>query len=96
MIYVNTTGKHIGECLTGFGSSFPVFIYNSGNSDISYEIDVLNNTDIFSVSENEFPSDCATTWLFVRGKRVQTSQSSCCPRGRQTCGQTYGYAKRLA
>ena len=49
-----------------------------------------------SVSENEFPSDCATTWLFVRGKRVQTSQSSCCPRGRQTCGQTYGYAKRLA
>ncbi len=54
MIYVNTTGKHIGECLTGFGSSFPVFIYNSGNSDISYEIDVLNNTDIFSVSENEF------------------------------------------
>lgn len=54
MIYVNTTGKHIGECLTGFGSSYPVFIYNSGNSDIKYDIDVLSNTDIFSVSENEF------------------------------------------
>ena len=53
MIYVNTTGKHIGECLTGFGSSYPVTIYNSGNSDVEYKITVENNTDIFSVSNAE-------------------------------------------
>ena len=54
MIYVNTTGKHIGECLTGFGSSYPVIIYNSGNSDVEYKITVENNTDIFGVSSDEF------------------------------------------
>lgn len=54
MIYVNTTGKHIGECLTGFASSYPVTIYNSGNSDVEYTINVENNTNIFNVSDNEF------------------------------------------
>lgn len=54
MIYVNTTGKHIGECLTGFGSSYPVIIYNSGNSDVKYDIDVLSNTDNFFVSKDSF------------------------------------------
>ena len=64
MIYVNTTGKHIGECLTGFGSSYPVIIYNSGNSDVEYKITVENNTDIFNVSSNEFIVNNGSTGRF--------------------------------
>lgn len=54
MTYVNTTGKHIGECLTGFGTNYKVYIYNSGNSDVEYDIDILNNDDIFFVSDDSF------------------------------------------
>lgn len=64
MIYVNTTGKHIGECLTGFGASYPVIIYNSGNSDVEYTIKVENNTDVFSVSDNEFILNNGSTGKF--------------------------------
>lgn len=64
MIYVNTTGKHIGECLTGFGSSYPVIIYNSGNSDVEYKITVENNTNIFSVSDDEFILNNGSTGKF--------------------------------
>lgn len=64
MIYVNTTGKHIGECLTGFGSSYPVIIYNSGNSDVEYKITVENNTDIFNISNNEFIINNGSTGKF--------------------------------
>lgn len=64
MIYVNTTGKHIGECLTGFGSSYPVIIYNSGNSDVEYKITVENNTDIFGVSSDEFIVNNGSTGKF--------------------------------
>lgn len=52
MIYVNLTGKHIGECLTGFGIHYPVTIINSGNSDMLYTFDITN-TDIFSFSQND-------------------------------------------
>lgn len=64
MIYVNLTGKHIGECLTGFGSSYPVIIYNSGNSDVEYKITLENNTDVFSVSNYEFIINNASTGKF--------------------------------
>ena len=63
MTYVNTTGKHIGECLTGFGSSYPVVIYNSGNSDVEYAIDVKNNTNVFSTSNSE---------LIINGNHYQS------------------------
>lgn len=64
MIYVNTTGKHIGECLTGFGASYPVIIYNSGNSDVEYTITVENNTDIFNVSDSQFIINNGSTGKF--------------------------------
>ena len=64
MTYVNTTGKYIGECLTGFGSSYPVIIYNSGNSDVEYKITVENNTDIFNVSNAEFIVNNGSTGRF--------------------------------
>lgn len=54
MTYVNTTGKNIGECLTGFGSSYPVIVYNNGNSDVEYTIDVENNINVFFVSDSKF------------------------------------------
>lgn len=54
MTYVNITGKNIGECLTGFGSSYPVIVYNNGNSDVEYTIDVENNINVFSVSDSKF------------------------------------------
>jgi len=38
MIYTNSTGKFIGECMTGFGINYPVYIYNSGNSEVIYTI----------------------------------------------------------
>lgn len=38
MIYKNSTGKFIGECMTGFGINYPVYIYNSGNSEVIYTI----------------------------------------------------------
>lgn len=64
MTYVNTTGKHIGECLTGFGSSYPVVIYNSGNSDVEYAIDVKNNTNVFSTSNSELIINNGSTGVF--------------------------------
>jgi hypothetical protein len=64
MIYVNKTGKHIGECLTGFGSSYPVTVYNSGNSDVEYKITVENNTDIFNLSTSEFIVNNGSTGKF--------------------------------
>lgn len=64
MTYVNTTGKHIGECLTGFGSSYPVIIYNNGNSDVEYTVDVKNNTNIFSVSDSKFIVNNGSTGIF--------------------------------
>ena len=64
MTYVNITGKHIGECLTGFGSSYPVVIYNSGNSDVEYTIDVKNNTNVFSVSNSELIINNGSTGVF--------------------------------
>ena len=51
MIYVNYTGKHIGECLTGFGINAPITIINSGNSDVLYTFDIQNDTNkLFSLS----------------------------------------------
>ena len=38
MIYTKTTGKFIGECMTGFGVSHAVDIYNYGNSQVKYTI----------------------------------------------------------
>jgi len=38
MIYTNITGKLIGECMTGFGVSYTIGIYNSGNSDVLYTL----------------------------------------------------------
>ena len=64
MTYVNTTGKYIGQCLTGFGSSYPVVIYNNGNSDVEYKITVENNTDIFNVSNDEFIINNGSTGRF--------------------------------
>lgn len=64
MTYVNTTGKHIGECLTGFGSVYPVFICNSGNSDVEYKIDFTNPSTEFFVSKNEFIIDNGSSGKF--------------------------------
>jgi hypothetical protein len=53
MIYVNYTGKHIGECLTGFGINAPITIINSGNSDVLYTFDIQNDTNkLFSLSSS--------------------------------------------
>ncbi len=51
MTYVNTTGKNIGECLTGFAISYPLNIYNSGNSEVQYTFDNSNETN-FALSQS--------------------------------------------
>lgn len=59
MSYVNVTGTNIGNCLTGFGIHYPITIYNSGNSEVFYNI-TNSNSDNFSLSNNSFtvsPSD---------------------------------------
>lgn len=50
MIYVNTTGKNIGQCLTGFAISYPLSIYNSGNSQVEYSFNNSNETN-FALSQ---------------------------------------------
>lgn len=56
MIYVNTTGKNIGQCLTGFAISYPLSIYNSGNSQVQYTFDNSNNTN-FALSQSSLLLD---------------------------------------
>lgn len=53
MTYINQTGKNIGECMTGFAIHYPVYIYNSGNSDVEYTI-ANSNLNNFSVSDDKF------------------------------------------
>ena len=53
MSYVNTTGTNIGNCLTGFGIHYPVTIYNSGNSEVIYNLN-NSNTSNFDVSKSSF------------------------------------------
>lgn len=62
MSYVNTTGKNIGQCLTGFGITCPIVVYNSGNYPVSYSI-TNTNSSVFTVSSNSFslsPNSSAT------------------------------------
>lgn len=56
MTYVNTTGKNIGECLTGFAISYPLNIYNSGNSEVQYTFDNSNETN-FALSQSSLLLD---------------------------------------
>lgn len=50
MIYTNITGKFIGECMTGFGTNYPVRIYNSGNSDVLYTLTSSDNNFLLNKS----------------------------------------------
>jgi len=50
MTYTNITGKLIGECMTGFGISYPIGIYNSGNSDVLYTLNSSDNNFLLSDS----------------------------------------------
>lgn len=56
MIYTKTTGKFIGECMTGFGISYPVSIYNYGNSEVVYTIDSNDSNFSSSVSSLSIPN----------------------------------------
>jgi hypothetical protein len=56
MTYVNTTGKNIGQCLTGFAISYPLSIYNSGNSQVQYTFNNSNNTN-FALSQSSLLLD---------------------------------------
>ena len=56
MTYVNTTGKNIGECLTGFAISYPLNIYNSGKSEVQYTFDNSNETN-FALSQSSLLLD---------------------------------------
>jgi hypothetical protein len=56
MIYTKTTGKFIGECMTGFGISYPVSIYNYGNSEVVYTIDSNDSNFSSSVSSLTIPN----------------------------------------
>ena len=59
MIYVNYTGKHIGECLTGFGINAPITIINSGNSDVLYTFaDLLS----FDALVHSFTANTKSSW----------------------------------
>ena len=56
MTYVNTTGKNIGQCLTGFAISYPLNIYNSGNSQVEYSFNNSNETN-FALSQSSLLLD---------------------------------------
>lgn len=56
MTYVNTTGKNIGQCLTGFAVSYPLNIYNSGNSQVQYTFDNSNDAN-FALSQSSLLLD---------------------------------------
>ena len=56
MTYVNTTGKNIGQCLTGFAISYPLSIYNSGNSQVEYTFNNSNETN-FALSQSSLLLD---------------------------------------
>ena len=56
MTYVNTTGKNIGQCLTGFAISYPLSIYNSGNSQVEYTFNNSNETN-FLLSQSSLLLD---------------------------------------
>jgi hypothetical protein len=56
MTYVNTTGKNIGQCLTGFAISYPLSIYNSGNSQVEYTFNNSNDTN-FALSQSSLLLD---------------------------------------
>ncbi len=56
MTYINTTGKNIGQCLTGFAISYPLYIYNSGNSQIEYTFTNSNQTN-FALSHSSLLLD---------------------------------------
>ena len=51
MTYTNFTGKFIGECMTGFGISYPVYIYNNGNSEVLYKM--VSTDDNFLLSDTQ-------------------------------------------
>lgn len=51
MTYTNSTGKFIGECMTGFGINYPVYIYNSGNSEVIYTITSSDSSFLLSDSQ---------------------------------------------
>ena len=51
MTYTNSTGKFIGECMTGFGINYPVYVYNSGNSEVIYRM--VSNDDSFLLSDSQ-------------------------------------------
>jgi len=53
MTYINQTGKNIGECMTGFGIHYPVYVFNSGNSDVEYTV-TTSNSDRFPLSDSKF------------------------------------------
>jgi len=52
MIYVNSTGKNIGNCFTGFGVSYPVEIFNSGNSNVIYGLSFDNQNSFLTDSSS--------------------------------------------
>jgi len=51
MTYTNSTGKFIGECMTGFGISYPVYVYNSGNSEVIYRM--VSDDSSFLLSDSQ-------------------------------------------
>lgn len=53
MSYVKITGANVGTCLTGFGIHYPVTIFNSGNSEVLYNIKNSNETN-FILSDDSF------------------------------------------
>jgi hypothetical protein len=59
MTYINTTGKNIGQCLTGFAISYPLYIYNSGNSEIEYTFTNSNETN-FALSQSSLILDSSS------------------------------------
>lgn len=56
MTYTKITGKFIGECMTGFGISYPVKIYNYGNSEVLYTIASDDSNFSSSVSSLTVPN----------------------------------------
>jgi hypothetical protein len=82
MTYVNLTGKFIGECLTGFGTHWPITIINSGNSDVSYSFEIENDSDqLFSISEPSLlinNGDSAVVSVLYKPKEVASATDDVC------------------
>jgi len=82
MTYINLTGKFIGECLTGFGTHWPITIINSGNSDINYLFDIKNDSDkLFSFSQSSLlinNGDSKIVDIFYKPKEVASAVNDEC------------------